>query len=219
MAEAIKKKHLSDHPEYSYQPRKPTERKRRMTRRKAAVLSELSAALYTPITGTPKTAASSSIESPSSYETSPLSVVLPPYTKEQFLEELPELEKTAEGNPIIELGEEYLHENKLRWMLEAHNSTVNTPAPTPQQLFDPAPPIIFSEPTEEARESINFYSAMIDWNVIDRESEAIRLEMQALFDAANRDNTMTLIEQTRAFDIENESLFTAELNRMKDIFD
>lgn len=35
MAEDIKKKHLHAHPNYQYQPRKPAEKKRRMTRRKA----------------------------------------------------------------------------------------------------------------------------------------------------------------------------------------
>lgn len=34
MAEEIKKEHLSAHPNYQYQPRKPAEKKRRMTRRK-----------------------------------------------------------------------------------------------------------------------------------------------------------------------------------------
>lgn len=41
IAEDIKKKHLSAHPDYQYQPRKPTEKKRRMTRRKAEKLSTL----------------------------------------------------------------------------------------------------------------------------------------------------------------------------------
>ncbi|KAL9006140.1 MAG: hypothetical protein Q9188_001109 [Gyalolechia gomerana] len=39
MAEDIKKKHLSAHPDYQYQPRKPAEKKRRMTRRKAEGLT------------------------------------------------------------------------------------------------------------------------------------------------------------------------------------
>lgn len=39
LAEDIKKKHLSAHPTYQYQPRKPAEKKRRMTRRKAEKLN------------------------------------------------------------------------------------------------------------------------------------------------------------------------------------
>ena len=36
MAESLKKQHFRDHPEYVYQPRKPAEKKRRMTRGKIA---------------------------------------------------------------------------------------------------------------------------------------------------------------------------------------
>lgn len=42
MAEAIKKKHHRDHPNYLYQPRKPADKKRRMTRRKIATLATMS---------------------------------------------------------------------------------------------------------------------------------------------------------------------------------
>ena len=38
LAEELKKQHLRDHPDYQYQPRKPSEKKRRMTRRKAEAL-------------------------------------------------------------------------------------------------------------------------------------------------------------------------------------
>lgn len=40
MADTIKRQHTAAHPEYQYQPRKPSEKKRRMTRRKAAALAE-----------------------------------------------------------------------------------------------------------------------------------------------------------------------------------
>ncbi|KAL8781512.1 MAG: hypothetical protein Q9213_005985 [Squamulea squamosa] len=48
MAEEIKKKHLSAHPNYQYQPRKPAEKKRRMTRRKAEKLSAQAHSLIVP---------------------------------------------------------------------------------------------------------------------------------------------------------------------------
>jgi hypothetical protein len=38
MAEEAKQKHKEEHPEYQYQPRKPSEKKRRMTKKKAAQL-------------------------------------------------------------------------------------------------------------------------------------------------------------------------------------
>ena len=40
MAYEIKQKHHEDHPGYQYQPRKPSEKKRRWTRRKAGALAE-----------------------------------------------------------------------------------------------------------------------------------------------------------------------------------
>lgn len=38
-AESVKRQHLEDHPDYQYQPRKPFEKKRRMTKRKTAVFA------------------------------------------------------------------------------------------------------------------------------------------------------------------------------------
>jgi hypothetical protein len=38
-AEGVKRQHLRDHPDYQYQPRKPYEKKRRMTKRKAMALA------------------------------------------------------------------------------------------------------------------------------------------------------------------------------------
>ncbi|KAL8807375.1 MAG: hypothetical protein Q9182_000714 [Xanthomendoza sp. 2 TL-2023] len=52
MAEEIKKKHLNAHPTYQYQPRKPAEKKRRMTRRKAEKLSAEAVKSCLPINAT-----------------------------------------------------------------------------------------------------------------------------------------------------------------------
>ena len=42
MAKALKEQHGKDHPQYQYQPRKPSEKKRRMTRGKVATSSDTS---------------------------------------------------------------------------------------------------------------------------------------------------------------------------------
>ncbi|KAI9795489.1 MAG: hypothetical protein M1833_007019 [Piccolia ochrophora] len=42
LAEQVKQEHTKAHPEYQYQPRKPSEKKRRMTVKKAAVISQAS---------------------------------------------------------------------------------------------------------------------------------------------------------------------------------
>ncbi|KAL8681504.1 MAG: hypothetical protein Q9224_004636 [Gallowayella concinna] len=49
MAEEIKKEHLNAHPTYQYQPRKPAEKKRRMTRSKAEKLSAQAVSSYVPL--------------------------------------------------------------------------------------------------------------------------------------------------------------------------
>jgi len=49
-ADVAKEKHLVDHPGYQYQPRKPSEKKRRMTKRKAAALRAASQNPMTPPT-------------------------------------------------------------------------------------------------------------------------------------------------------------------------
>ena len=47
MAEQIKEKHKVDHPQYQYAPRKPSEKKRRMTARKIAAALEQNEAVHT----------------------------------------------------------------------------------------------------------------------------------------------------------------------------
>ena len=42
-AEEVKVKHAKDHPDYQYQPRKPAEKKRRMTKRKAEDIAAMEA--------------------------------------------------------------------------------------------------------------------------------------------------------------------------------
>ncbi|CAD0086787.1 unnamed protein product [Aureobasidium vineae] len=55
-AENVKRQHLRDHPDYQYQPRKPHEKKRRMTKRKAMALA---AQQNTPSTSAPASASAS----------------------------------------------------------------------------------------------------------------------------------------------------------------
>ena len=51
-AEEVKVKHAKDHPDYQYQPRKPAEKKRRMTKRKAEDLAAAAAAVAQPVAQT-----------------------------------------------------------------------------------------------------------------------------------------------------------------------
>ncbi|KAH0354073.1 hypothetical protein KCU81_g1223, partial [Aureobasidium melanogenum] len=62
-AENVKRQHLRDHPDYQYQPRKPHEKKRRMTKRKAMALAAQQ--------NTPSTSASASAVSTSANAQAP----------------------------------------------------------------------------------------------------------------------------------------------------
>lgn len=47
-ADAIRKQHAKDHPDYSYQPRKSGDKKRRMTDKKAAGLADIGGTILDP---------------------------------------------------------------------------------------------------------------------------------------------------------------------------
>lgn len=82
-AENVKRQHLRDHPDYQYQPRKPHEKKRRMTKRKAMALA---AQQNTPSTSASAASAPANAHisvdtttfSPTPYTTGPFSSVTSP---------------------------------------------------------------------------------------------------------------------------------------------
>ena len=169
MAQAIKKKHQRDHPEYSYQPRKPTERKRRMTRKKAAVLSELTSALYTASTSTPTPVTTESMESILTRRIIPAAKVSPAYTREDFLKEMPKLERSPTGLPTFVVGDRNLPSNKLRFMLEAHNKTIDMSDPLHADATQWAP-IYCVEKSDDVRCQEDSMWSIFDWANIDRQT-------------------------------------------------
>lgn len=100
LADQIKTKHMKDHPDYQYQPRKSAERKRRMTRRRAEALSKLE----------------DSQEGASTNSTSALPV---PHV----------LQKTPAGNSVITIGEEDMDDETFVNMLKEHNDSVTAAYP------------------------------------------------------------------------------------------
>ena len=224
MAEDIKQKHFVDHPEYSYQPRKPTDRKRRMTRKKAAVLSSMSTTLFTPtsiapITNTPTTTTTtSSIESALSQASTFSSELIAPYTREDYVDELPELEKTDAGNPVVYLGDENLPDEKLLFMLEDYNTSL--PSPPTQAMVQASQwsPVLFTERSEEAANDAAFYESMIDFDQLAQTTSNLGSQFEAEF-AAGWDSTLDgpddfgFSNLTSQFDAQNAFLDTAELIR------
>lgn len=94
-AEEIKKKHLNAHPDYQYQPRKPTERKRRMTRRK---VERLAAGAQVVATTDPN--------------------------PEAISETVLAFNETSMGNAVFTLGDDLIDEDALLAMLDKHNGDV-----------------------------------------------------------------------------------------------
>lgn len=100
LADDLKKKHMEDHPDYQYQPRKSTERKRRMTRRRAEALSKLD---------DPQEGASTKLTS------------APP---------VPHVfQKTPAGNNVITFGEEDVDDIAFVNLLNQHNESVTAAYP------------------------------------------------------------------------------------------
>ena len=150
MAEELKKKHLRDHPDYHYQPRKPSEKKRRMTRRKA----EAQAQALIPSSG-PATSANAVLPGAADEaavgNSMQLSGTLAP----------PQLELTKSENMVLELGKNDLESTSLGAMIEAYNvgkpSTRNIGG---QPFLLPGSAAVHSEPVEDAQNELNFYLAV-----------------------------------------------------------
>ena len=134
LAKHMKAKHLLEHPDYQYKPRKPSEKKRRMTRRKQATLVNTarsnSKSAVTPISTTPN----------------------------------PEIPMMASGNATLDLGTKEIDFETLEAMLIDYNSSFDTSAgPAPAMLSQSATPVIYDELTEKAQNDSNFYHIQHDF--------------------------------------------------------
>lgn len=157
MADDLKKKHFLDHPEYQYQPRKPAEKKRRMTRRKAEALStDVSEKLdtSTDITSNSETTAleleNHSLTLP---DLTPPELTFPGFT-------FPEFDTTLAGNIVFDMGNENLEEETMKAMLENFNATVDSNTDLALGMGSAA---LFTDPTEQAQNDSNFYSNVVDF--------------------------------------------------------
>lgn len=187
MAKQLKAKHRAEHPDYQYQPRKPSEKKRRMTQRKKAALAEVSHPEPKPLF----------ILTPSASDG-------PPATND-LTASVPKLPRTVGGNAMIELGGEDLDEQTLTAMLKQYNNAL--PQVNNQIgniITQSSPPVIYSEPSEQAQEQKNFYSNFHPFST----NESLAAEMEALSQAHAPENY--IIEP----EFDEEYLFNAELNRM-----
>ena len=176
MAADIKKQHMIDHPNYSYQPRKPAERKRRMTQKKAAALSKISVTMpnqnsQASSSGVPGTAASST----------------PKFTLFTMLNDKPkdffnppqEIQFNEAGNAIFPLGGTDTSDEDLRMMLDDYNKEIPPPHPPPANPLIPwidpetLSPFTAIERSNEATENVNYYDAEFNWDLVTRESNSL----------------------------------------------
>ena len=197
MAKQLKARHQHEHPDYQYQPRKPSEKKRRMTQRKKAALAE-------------------AIQSRPSSSINPNTEVIDlTLASKEVTAVAPTFPKTMGGNPMIELGGEDLDEQTLAAMLEQHNNAL---PPINNQftgfLRQTSPAVVYAEASEEAQGQKNFYA---NFNSFDSD-EYVAAEMEAMMQ--DRDEFCAGVpnydaEEIQAkFDEEQQYLFNAELNRM-----
>ncbi|KAI4195689.1 MAG: hypothetical protein LQ350_007046 [Teloschistes chrysophthalmus] len=138
MAEDIKKKHLHANPDYQYQPRKPSEKKRRMTRTKVGKMRA------EEIAGT--TAAFEE----TTYEETDIDVNL---ATTPFRE-------TSTGNAVFTLGENHFDGVALAAAVENRNE--NLPASAAPRHSPFYPPVIFHSPGEDATDDANYYGNLLD---------------------------------------------------------
>lgn len=138
MADAAKDKHLKDHPNYSYQPRKPSEKKKRVTKKKLSTL--------------PKTTYSNG---------DVISQLTLDIENKKEVQPAAALDKTAYGNSGFELGDECLNTEELRAMLDNHNTSI--PSNSSEMCASASKPMVYAELTVEAQDNFNFLQELMDF--------------------------------------------------------
>ena len=194
MAKQLKAKHQAEHPDYQYQPRKPNEKKRRMTQRKKAALAE---------TSHPRSSSILNI-TPKAFENA--------FPTDEHQAPVPHLPETVGGNPMLELGDENLDDDTLAAMLEQYNNThPQVHNQVGNMIFQSPPPVIYDEPTEEAQEQKNFYSNFNTFSTNENLSAEMEALMEGKEDCCTTLDHVAVQAQNQAW---HEYLFNAEVDRM-----
>ena len=216
-ANAIKEQHLKDNPEYSYQPRKSADKKRRMTRKKAAVLANIAGPMMLPTSATltSSTIATDSGETASGLTTSTTMAA----DMEHGTFDAPmlraELEKTPAGNLTFTLGDETLDERNLLELLTNHNQSM----PSPDPLATDSPAFIYSERSDDAQDDANWWGNSYDFDAVTAMEEKCMKKWQDDFDAdVHPLDNATERERQKFYDDEFGYLHNAALDRHERMF-
>ena len=214
MATALKAQHMKDHPDYSYKPRKSAEKKRRMTRKKAAMLADLGGMMESPNSATYSSVTSTESQSTGTPHTSPVVGYRSDISMRDPSEPLPEFDTTDFGNVVLTLGNEDLDDGQLLSMLNSYNRAVPLPATLATTRASHTPAIIYSEPTAEVQDTNNFIDGMMDWPAIEKQHNSLAeyLEMMYNMDIHPMDGVNQSV-RTKMWDRDNAYLQFAEAKR------
>ena len=220
MAEDIKKQHQRDNPGYCYQPRKPTDKKRRMSKKKAAALANMAGILTSTSTSSFSTITTSSSDTMSTADVSPALVSILPSPANTVNQDInsfapaQELQKTASGNFVLTLGDEEMDDDQLLKLLESYNKTIPSPLLPHLERISKTPAVIYSERTEDNQNEANFFDAGLDFVAFNEDAINAHQAYQELFDAGYHPrDSMNEYERTKLWDLENGWLHGAELDR------
>jgi len=170
-ANEVKRNHNEQHPEYQYQPRKPSQKRKRINRaktRSAAASHSLS-----------PSAGSQSL-SPSTFpQANAIDPALFPAQGLFTTNTLPRLEPINEGRHLLHdfsLSDDATFEQMLR----EHNATAQNLMTGPQTFISPQ--VLQSGPSPSSAYSYNTALQSLDWPALDAEAAAIRAQLTAELD-------------------------------------
>ena len=196
LADNIKAKHMKDHPDYQYAPRKPSEKKRRMTARRAAELARADDFSFVEL-GSDEDVSQAS--SPAMADVQEFLGTNRPKQLRQFVED-------KDGN--IDLTLPTHNTEALHGMVNAHNDFLSTAAlpfdPTNQYQVSSSTPTYVQNDQE-------FVDSLVDWDGIAADFAIVTgasvEEMGELVEVEVGNDYLSLSEEN------HRKLFEAELER------
>ena len=205
-AKQIKAQHFAQHPNYQYKPRKPSEKKRRVSRRKNA-------------------ASANAVHSESASMGTRVAHSVEVTSPESLADPIPEVHTNSAGNAMLELGDPNIDAKTFEKILDHINQSSTAQPSRIQTVLTEATttPVIYDEKNQESQNESNFlWGAQEDWNPF--EPSGLQ-ELEDIFDEPSE--FMGIIseqdsdphESTAAFDMAHTENTDAMLARMSSAFD
>jgi hypothetical protein len=196
LADEIKAKHMQEHPDYQYAPRKPSEKKRRMTARRAAELAQVEDMSFIDL-GSDEDVSEAS--SPAIADVHDILGISRPKPLNQFA-------KDQDGNIAFTLPTHKTQD--LHGMINAHNNYLSTMG----LPFDPANQYQLSSsiPTYVQNDQ-DFVDSLVDWDGIAADVALVRdasAEEMAQLEGVELGNSYLSLSGE-----DHRALFEAELER------